>query len=48
MEFTLSTRGRTTGLEAALTAASLCDVEGGKVTRLEFFTTWGEALEAAR
>ena len=48
MEFTLATRGRTTGLEASLTAASLCDVEDGKVARLEFFTTWDEALEATR
>ena len=48
MEFTLTTRGRTTDLEASLTAASLCDVADGKVTRLEFFTTWEQALAAAR
>lgn len=48
MEFTLTTRGRTTGLEGSLTAASLCDVANGEVKRLEFFPTWDEALEATR
>jgi hypothetical protein len=46
MQFTLTTRGRTTGLEAAIEATALCDVDGQKVKRLEFFPTWDEAIEA--
>ena len=44
IEFTMTTRGRTTGLEASLRATALADVAGAKVARLEFFPTWDEAL----
>jgi ketosteroid isomerase-like protein len=47
LRFTMTTRGRTTGLEASLEATALADVEGGKVTRIEFFPTWEEAVAAA-
>jgi ketosteroid isomerase-like protein len=44
MEFVMSTRGRTTGLEASLGAAALCDLRAGKITRLTFYPTWEEAM----
>jgi ketosteroid isomerase-like protein len=45
-EFNMTTRGRTTGLEASQAAVGVCSVTAGKVTRLEFFTSWEEALAA--
>jgi ketosteroid isomerase-like protein len=48
MAFTLTTRGRSTGLEASLEASALCEVAEGKVKRLEFFPTWEEAVAAGR
>ena len=47
MVLTLTTRGRSTGLEASLEASALCDVQDDKVKRLEFFPTWDEAVAAA-
>jgi len=45
-ELKLSTRGRTTGIEASQSVASFGRVAGGKVKSLEFFSSWDEALEA--
>lgn len=47
VEFAMTTRGRTTGLEATMQATALADVGSDKVTRLEFFTSWNEAVAAA-
>ena len=47
VEFTMTTRGRTTGLEASLSATALADVADEKIRRLEFFTSWDAALAAA-
>ncbi len=47
VEFSMTTRGRTTGLEASLGVAALCGVEHGKVKSLEFFASWDEAVAAA-
>jgi ketosteroid isomerase-like protein len=47
MSFRMIARGRTTGLETAQEAAAISTVQGGKVTRLEFFPTLDEARAAA-
>jgi ketosteroid isomerase-like protein len=44
MSYVMTTRGRTTGIEASMEATALCDVEGGKITRLAFYPTWDEML----
>ena len=45
-EFKMTTRGRTTGLEASLEAVALAEVAAGKLTRLTFYPTWEEAVAA--
>ena len=45
-EFKMTTRGRTTGLEASLEAVALAEVAAGKLTRLTFYPTLEEAVAA--
>jgi ketosteroid isomerase-like protein len=47
MRFRMVARGRTTGLELVQEAAGLCTIADDRVTRLEFFVTFDEALSAA-
>jgi ketosteroid isomerase-like protein len=44
MHFRMTTRGRTTGLEASLEATALCDLEANQITGLSFYPTWEEAI----